>query len=170
MASFLSGFMGPPSLFALAEVSFPPLQWKMYFFYGPKWIFSRSQTLSFWNEFLTANLSLSSNTSSSSTDLMVYHMVQMKYDICRSYRSKDPHHLGNTFTAVTRAVETYKNDKDLFRFIYRSIIYLVNPVQLWGTGLCPLFLEKQNLSGLFVNMSMIEKIESNKTDELPFPT
>lgn len=132
--------------------------------------FSRSQTLSFWNEFLTANLSLSSNTSSSSTDLMVYHMVQMKYYICRSYRSKDPHHLGNTFTTVTRAVETYKSDRDLFRFIYRSIIYLVNPVQLWGTGLCPLFLKKQDLSGLFVSMSMIEKIESNKTDELPFPT
>lgn len=161
--------MGPPSLLALAELSFTPLEWKMYFFKVWNEFFPQAKTFSPWNEFLTANLILSSNTSWSSTDLMVYHVVQMKDYICRSYRSKDPHHLGNTFLHCHQSCGRLHKWQRPFQ-VYLQEYYLVNPVQLWDRGLCPLFLETLSLSELLVNISMIEKIESSETDELPFPT
>lgn len=60
---FPPGFTRLSSLLTLTMSSFPPLKWKMYFLKA--WnVFPPAKLSAPWNEFLTANLILPSNTSS----------------------------------------------------------------------------------------------------------
>lgn len=61
---FHQGSEGPQAFWLLTMSSFPPLKWKMYFFKTWNEFFPPAKLSVPWNEFLTANLILPSNTSS----------------------------------------------------------------------------------------------------------
>lgn len=61
---FHQGSEGPQAFWLLTMSSFPSLQWKMYFFKTWNEFFPPAKLSVPWNEFLTANLILPSNTSS----------------------------------------------------------------------------------------------------------
>lgn len=122
-------FKRPSSLLTLTMSSFPSLKWKMYFFKAWNEFFPPAKLSVPWNEFLTANLILPSNTSSEQ-----HRPDSISHQSGWSITSVDHK---NHVTQVMHSLYCHQacgnptSDFILARFIRWDIIYSINPVQFW---------------------------------------
>lgn len=115
--------------FDFNHVIFPFTQWKIYFFKAWNEFFPPAKLSVPWNEFLTANLILPSNTSSEQ-----HRPDSISHQSGWSITSVDHK---NHVTQVMHSLYCHQacgnptSDFILARFIRWDIIYSVNPVQFW---------------------------------------